>query len=97
MEPHDAIAETFRTEIYTLLRANEDNIMSVLLHYKKSGRTIYEILKEPNLFTKWCQEDRVFIGNYIFTDDTEVSIFIGKGEKNNLYYKLTNKEKDKKV
>jgi hypothetical protein len=87
------IAETFCAEIDSLLRTNEDNIIAVLLHYKRSGKEVYEFVKEPDFWTRWMHP-HIFVGNYPFGEDTQVVISVGK-EKHDLYYRMIKGPKDK--
>lgn len=89
---HKMEIETFRAEIDSLLRTNGYNIISVLLHYKKSGKTIYEIVKEPGFFTRLTHR-YTFLRTYPYTS-ADISIYIGNGG-DCIYYKIVPKSRSK--
>lgn len=90
-----ALIEALRADIDSLMGTNKHEIASVLIHYQKQGRTIYEILQEPGLIVRLCHP-RVFVGNYPCKGG-HLDLYVGKRQGNALYYKVITDEKDKKI
>jgi hypothetical protein len=94
-----SITQNYRAEIASFLRREEyrDNVMSIVLHYSRSGKRIFEILRDMDVFEEWFKEDRILIGTYSFTSSTDVSIYIGAHNTDDIYFRLIKKKKDKDV
>lgn len=90
------IIQMVRADVGKLLKENDFQIMGVLLHYKKHGKEIYEIMKEQCFITRWM-EPRVFIGNYPYTEDKLVSIYVGRDNQDDVYFKFVDANDKKNV
>ena len=85
-----------RADIDRLLPGNDFQIMKVVLHYVRHGKSIYRILKDQCFITRWL-EPRVFIGNYPYTEDEDVAIYVDRKNQNNLSFKIIDKNDKKNI
>lgn len=93
MQSDNILAETFCTEINSILHSKGDNIMEVFIHYKEAGKKVYEILDDTNFWLKWLHP-RIFIAEYQLANGSHISVYVSK-RNHNIYYKITHKQKDK--
>lgn len=96
MPPDGVIIQMVRAEISKILEQSKNNIMSVMLKFRKEGKRVYQILREQCFITKFFVP-QLFIGTYPYTEEKRVAIYVGANNQDDIYFQFIDMNDKKNV